>query len=61
MPSLQARQGRLPNASGQYVEVSNLQRNMLPFFKYWPEPNGAEILDTRGLPTGLAYNNSNPS
>src|SRR5947208_4493021 len=61
VPSLQARQGRLPNASGQYVEVSNLQRNMLPFFKYWPEPNGAEILDTRGLPTGLAYNNSNPS
>ncbi len=61
VPSLQARLGRLPNASGQYVEVPNLQRGMLPFFQYWPEPNGAEILDTRGLPTGLAYLNSNPS
>src|SRR5881396_231138 len=61
VPSLQAREGRLPNPSGQYVEVPNLQRGMLPFFHYWPAPNGAEILDTRGLPTGLAYNNSNPS
>src|SRR5262245_15623278 len=61
VPSLQARQGRLPNAAGQYVEVPNLQRDMLRFFKYWPEPNGAEILDARGLPTGTAYNNSNPS
>ena len=61
VPSLQARQGRLPNAAGQYVEVPGLQRDMLRFFQYWPAPNGAEILDTRGLPTGLAYNNSNPS
>src|SRR5262245_35169089 len=62
VPSLQARQGKLPDSSsGQYVEVTNLQRGMLPFFKYWPEPNGAEILDTRGLPTGLAYANTNPS
>jgi hypothetical protein len=61
VPSLQARQGRMPNAAGQYVEVPNLQRGMLPFFRYWPEPNGAEILNLRGLPTGLAYNNSNPS
>jgi hypothetical protein len=61
VPSLQARQGRLPDASGRYVEVANLQPGILPFFKYWPEPNGAEILDARGLPTGLAYNNSNPS
>src|SRR5262245_8755072 len=61
VPNLQARQGRLPNASGQYAEVPNLQRGMLPFFQYWPEPNGAEILDTKGLPTGLAYANSNPS
>src|SRR3989440_5795460 len=46
VPSLQARQGRLPNASGQYVEVPNLVRGMLPFFAYWPEPNGNEILDS---------------
>jgi hypothetical protein len=61
VPNLQARQGRLPDASGQYVEVSNLQRNMLRFFRYWPEPNGAEIFDVSGLPTGTAYHNSNPS
>src|SRR5215510_11395946 len=61
VPSLQARQGLLPNASGVYAPVSNLVPGMLPFFKYWPEPNGAEILDTKGLPTGLAYANSNPS
>ena len=34
---------------------------MLPFFQYWPAPNGDEILDTRGFPTGLAYLNTNPS
>src|SRR5262245_28105445 len=61
VPSIQARQGRLPNAAGPYVEVPKLPREMLRFFQYWPAPNGAEILDTRGLPTGLAYNNSNPS
>ena len=61
VPSLQARLGRLPNASGQYVEVPNLQRGMLPFFQYWPAPNGDEILDTRGFPTGVAYLNTNPS
>ena len=60
VPSLQARQGRLPNPAGQYVEVLNLERRMLPFFRYWPEPNGPELL-SGGLPTGLAYNYSNPS
>src|SRR5207245_9431441 len=37
------------------------QRSMLTFCQYWPEPNRAEILDTKGLSTGLAYLNSNPS
>src|SRR5207247_5550898 len=61
VPSLQARQGRLPDPAGQYVTVTNLEQRILPFFRYWPEPNGPEILDSRGLPTGLAYNYSNPS
>src|SRR3989441_13149601 len=61
VPSSQARLGRLPNASGQYAEVPNLQRGMLPFFKYWPDANGPEILDARGLPTGLAYALSSPA
>src|SRR5881409_2885547 len=58
VPSLQARLGRMPNASGQYAEVSNLHMDMLRFFRYWPEPNDGEILDQKtGFPTGLAYNN----
>src|SRR5207249_3009114 len=44
VPSLQARQGLLPNASGQYAPVPNLEPRMLGFFRYWPEPNGPELL-----------------
>src|SRR5262249_18395941 len=61
VPSIQARQGRLPNAAGQYEDVQGLQRGILPFFQYWPVPNGPEVLDSRGLPTGIALNYSNPS
>jgi hypothetical protein len=53
VPDLQVRQGLLPNASGQYVQVANLQRAILPFFAYWPLPNGPELLQN-GLPTGIA-------
>jgi len=60
VPSLQARQGRLPNASGVYVTVPNLVLGMLPFFRYWPEPNGEEAL-VNGLPTGTAYYRGNLS
>jgi len=59
VPSLQARQGLLPNASGQYAPVSNLEPRMLPFFRYWPEPNGPELLRD-GLPTGTAQYSANP-
>src|SRR2546427_1629594 len=53
IPSAQARQGLLPNASGQYVPVPNLEPRILPFFRYWPAPNGPELLQN-GLPTGAA-------
>ena len=59
VPSAQARQGLLPNASGVYVPVPNLQRGMLPFFRYFPEPTGPELLRD-GLPTGTAYFYGNP-
>jgi hypothetical protein len=59
VPSAQARQGFLPNASGVYVPVLNLQRGMLPFFRYFPEPTGPELLRD-GLPTGTAYFYGNP-
>src|SRR5437867_9927889 len=59
VPSLQARQGLWPNAAGQYVQAPNLEPRMLPFFRYWPEPNGPEQL-LNGLPTGTARYSANP-
>src|SRR5213594_1288691 len=59
VPSLQARQGLLPNASGQYAPVANLEPRMLPFFRYWPEPNGPELL-RNGVPSGTAVYSANP-
>src|SRR2546427_7187262 len=59
VPSRQARQGLLPNASGQYVQAPNLEPRMLPFFRYWPEPNGPELL-LNGLATGTAVYSANP-
>src|SRR2546422_2958885 len=59
VPSLQVRQGLWPNSSGQYVQASNLEPRMLPFFRYWPEPNGPELL-LNGVPTGTAVYSANP-
>jgi len=59
VPSLQARQGLWPNASGVYERAPNLAPGMLPFFRYWPEPNGPERL-VNSLPTGTARYAGNP-
>ena len=58
VPDAQARQGLLPNSSGVYTKVANLNTAMLPYMSFWPAANGAERL-VSGLPTGtaLAYNN----
>jgi hypothetical protein len=58
VPDEQARQGLLPNSSGVYTQVLNLDRRMLPFAILWPQPNGPELL-VGGQPTGtkLAYYN----
>ena len=36
VPDAQARLGNLPNASGAYVPVANLNKNMLPYMSFWP-------------------------
>jgi Carboxypeptidase regulatory-like domain len=72
VPDALARQGLMPcyivnpapNACldrGAYVPVTNLKTGMLPYANYfWPAPNGPELLDANGLPTGSAKAISNP-
>ncbi|HMF77134.1 MAG TPA: TonB-dependent receptor [Bryobacteraceae bacterium] len=58
VPDQKARLGLLPNASGVYTQVPNLNPAMLPFATLWPQPNGPQLL-VNGLPSGtqLAYYN----
>jgi hypothetical protein len=59
VPDQQARLGLLPNASGVYLQVPNLNQAMLPFATLWPQPNGPELL-VNGLPTGTSLAFYNP-
>ncbi len=59
VPDAQARQGLIPNASGVYTPVANLNKGMLPYMSFWPEANGAE-LTVNGLPSGTALSYNNP-
>ena len=59
VPDQQARQGLLPNAAGVYTPVANLNRAMLPYMSFWPQPNGPELL-VNGLPSGTALSYNNP-
>jgi hypothetical protein len=72
VPDAQFGQGLLPcyiatpsacgSNPGQYVTVPNLKKGMLPFANsFWPAPNGQELLNANGLPTGTAYAISNPA
>ncbi len=72
VPDDQARLGLLPNASGVYNQVPNLNQAMVPFTALWPKPNGAELLvNGTGCPapaaacqpsgTALAYYNPKDS
>jgi hypothetical protein len=55
VPDANARQGLLPTGpGGAPAPVVGLQPRMLPFFSYWPAPNGP------ALGGGLALNFSNP-
>jgi len=49
-----------PNYPG-YGVVPKLAAGMLPFANnFWPAPNGPELLDANGLPTGTAFAIGNP-
>jgi hypothetical protein len=54
VPDADARQGMLPNSAGVETPVPGLQTGMLPFFSFWPEPNGND------LGGGLAFAFANP-
>ena len=59
-PTLEARQGLLPNAAtGVYSAVPNLNQSMLPYMAFWPQPNGAELL-SNGVASGAALSYNNP-
>src|SRR5581483_6076806 len=59
VPDQNARLGLLPNAAGVPTPVANLNPAMLQYMQFWPQPNGSELLQANGLPSGaaLAYNN----
>jgi hypothetical protein len=59
VPDQQARQGFLPNSSGVYTQVPNLNPSMLQYMSFWPQPNGRELL-SNGLPSGTALSYANP-
>ncbi|HUO32844.1 MAG TPA: carboxypeptidase-like regulatory domain-containing protein [Bryobacteraceae bacterium] len=59
VPDAQAREGLLPNASGVYTQVANLNPAMLNYMSFWPVANGPERL-VNGLPTGTALSYNNP-
>jgi hypothetical protein len=59
VPDDQARQGLLPNASGVYSQVANLNPAILQFMPLWPRSNGPELL-VNGQPSGIALSYSNP-
>ncbi len=59
VPDQLARQGSLPNSSGIYAPVVNLDAAMLPYMSFWPQPNGAELL-VNGQPSGTALAYYNP-
>src|SRR5205085_1121105 len=59
VPDQDARQGLLPNAAGVPTPVANLNRSMLQYMPFWPQPNGPELL-ANGVPTGSALSFNNP-
>jgi len=60
VPDAQVRLGKFPNSAGVYATVANLNAAMLPYFAFWPQANGPELL-VNGLPSGTAFSYNNPS
>jgi hypothetical protein len=72
VPDAQARLGALPDpCSGVYSTVKSLNPAMLPFFSFWPGPNGPELLTATAstcpanspakVPSGNAFSYNNPN
>ncbi len=55
VPDPLARQGLLPNGN----PVASLNRSMLPYVSFWPQPNGPELPPVSGQP-GAAFSYNNP-
>ena len=55
VPDALARQGLLPNGN----PVANLNRSMLQYMSFWPQPNGPALPAVAGQP-GAAYSYNNP-
>ena len=62
VPDQQARQGFLPNSlTGVYTKVANLNASMLQYMSFWPQANGAELLNPKnGFPSGTALSFNSP-
>jgi hypothetical protein len=58
VPDQQARAGFLPNSSGVYTKVANLNAAMLPYMSFWPLP-GPE-LTVNAVPSGTAKSFNSP-
>jgi hypothetical protein len=59
VPDAQARQGLLPNSSGVYTKVANLNPSMLQYMSFWPAANGPELLSS-GVASGTALSYNHP-
>ena len=59
VPDALVRTGEFPNSAGVYKKVANLNTAILPYFSFWPQPNGPELL-TNGKPSGTAFSYNNP-
>ena len=59
VPDRQARKGLLPDSSGTYAPVPQLDPAMLAYMSLWPEPNGRELL-VNGTATGTALSFNHP-
>ena len=59
VPDAQARQGFLPNGKGGETNVG-VGPGVAALLALWPTPNGPELTDANGNPTGIAKAFSNP-
>jgi len=59
VPDNEARQGYVPNSSGNEVYVG-VNPSVAPLLNLWPVQNGAELTTAGGLASGIAYAYSNP-